>query len=417
MNAATKAVEALIASPGTAVALTVKERAVIALAIPAEKETALKTLAQSTKDIVAITNADGREQVYRARITLKNERVAIKAAGKTAREDATALSKAVIALENGLVAIIEPEEERLQKLQDEYDQRAEALKQALIERELERTRLIRERITEMREAVPASIGRSAEAILDRIGEIEREVIDESFGEYQVEAEDARLASIARLREIHAAAVAHEAEQVRIAAERVELNRRRAEDAERDRKAAEERAHTDKLLRDITAIAEQPQKLRGASRAQILQALENAKLWPVNAAIFGALVAVAQAAKAASITAIEGALVTHDRRIEDEQREAAERTRQAQERERLAKQQRDADELARREQAERDRQAEAQRRADAEAARKQAEAERIELARGNPPTAHDILVLVATEHLVPTHVALEWIRNINWQEVP
>jgi len=49
---------------------------------------------------------------------------------------------------------------------------------------------------------------------------------------------AKAAGLARLQELHAAAVAHEAEQARLAAEREELARLRAEQAERDRIARE-----------------------------------------------------------------------------------------------------------------------------------------------------------------------------------
>ena len=49
---------------------------------------------------------------------------------------------------------------------------------------------------------------------------------------------AKAAGLARLQELHAAAVAHEAEQARLAAEREELARLRAEQAECDRIARE-----------------------------------------------------------------------------------------------------------------------------------------------------------------------------------
>ena len=59
----------------------------------------LVELASKSKTIVAITNKDGRTECHAAAMTAKDARVSIEKAGKAAREDATAFSKAVIAEE------------------------------------------------------------------------------------------------------------------------------------------------------------------------------------------------------------------------------------------------------------------------------------------------------------------------------
>ena len=72
------------------------------------------------------------KQVKEKRISLKNMRVVITKKGKELREDALAFQKAVIAKEKELVAIIEPEEARLQGIEDEAEKLAEMEKRKVI---------------------------------------------------------------------------------------------------------------------------------------------------------------------------------------------------------------------------------------------------------------------------------------------
>jgi hypothetical protein len=91
-----------------------------------------KLVANSKK--VVVTDIDDRgqlETVKKTRIELKSTRVAITKKGKELREEALAFQKAVIAKEKELVAIIEPEEDRLQAIETEVKE-----KQLKREREL-----------------------------------------------------------------------------------------------------------------------------------------------------------------------------------------------------------------------------------------------------------------------------------------
>ena len=90
-------------------ALALPERAAVALSTAAH-EIKLRELVKSSADIVAVIDAPGREQAHRIGMNLKGARVAIEKVGKTAREDATAFSKAIIAEEKRLIAISEPED-------------------------------------------------------------------------------------------------------------------------------------------------------------------------------------------------------------------------------------------------------------------------------------------------------------------
>ena len=65
-----------------------------------------------------VTDLSPIEEVKQARIQLKTARVAITKKGKELRDDAIKFQKAVIAKEKELVAIIEPEEDRLSEIEE-----------------------------------------------------------------------------------------------------------------------------------------------------------------------------------------------------------------------------------------------------------------------------------------------------------
>lgn len=237
--------------------LTVVERAAIALGT-SEREAQLAALVNESSTIVAIKNNAGRDQCHSAAMKLRTTRVDIEKAGKAAREDATAFSKAVIAEEKRLVAITAPEEERLLGLRDEWDEAREAERRAKVEAEARRIAAIRVKIDEIRACVSIAAGKSSADIEGAIIALVDETIDiEGFAEMTGDAEAARGETLDKLRAMHGAALAQEAEARRVAEERAELERQRAAlEAEQERLAAE-RAEQER--RDAAARAEQDRK--------------------------------------------------------------------------------------------------------------------------------------------------------------
>ena len=188
-------------------------------------ETALTELAAKSRDITAITNADGYQQVHGARMALKAMRVTIEKTGKAAREDATAFSKAVIAEEKRLIAIIEPEETRLSDLQCSWDAAREAERRAKAEAERERVQAILSRIAKL-QSLP-EVYTSAlppQRIAEVIAQIEGG-LSADYGEYAAQAEALRQAALVALRRAHVDAIERE-------------DRDRAAEAERQAKAAQ-----------------------------------------------------------------------------------------------------------------------------------------------------------------------------------
>ncbi|VWD20393.1 hypothetical protein [Burkholderia contaminans] len=229
----------------TATELTVVERAAVALT-SSERETTLRELVAKSTDMVEIKNAAARDQVHGAAMTLRTARVDIQKAAKTARDDANAFSKAVIAEENRLIAITEPEEKRLIGLRDVWDELVAAEKQAKLDAELRRVAAIREHIDDIRAIAVRVAGCTADQIQIEITDLVALGIDvPRFAELTGEAEMVRGTTLDKLRELHTAAVAREAEAARLRAEREELDRQRAALAEQQRQEAEARAERER----------------------------------------------------------------------------------------------------------------------------------------------------------------------------
>jgi hypothetical protein len=251
----------------------------------------LAALVANSAGIVEVLNGDAREQAHRIGMTLKGARVTIEKAGKAAREDATAFSKAVIAEEKALIALVEPEEARVLKLRDEWDAKIEAEKQAKIAAERARVEAIQGRIEAMRNAPLGVVGKSPAEILSARDAVRDTIIDDSFAEFKDRAMTVRSEAFNALEATHQQAVeaeaaalaaeeARKAEAARIEAERAELARLRAEQAERERLAkvesdriAAEQAAEAKRLADLAAAQEaelQRQRDAEAARARAEQ---------------------------------------------------------------------------------------------------------------------------------------------------
>lgn len=334
--------------------LTVVQRAVVALG-QAGRETELKELASKSASITVITNKAGYDQAHAARMMLKNTRLDIQRLGKAARDDATQFSKAVIAEEKRLVALVETEEKRLENLQWGYDMKLQEEKERAAAAEQKRISDLQERIEELRGPHFLTASSGSKLIAEHIGDIERLPVDDSFQEFRQQAFDAKAGGLARLRELHGAALAHEAEQEQIKAEREELARLRK--AEESRQAAER-----------ARLAEEERVAREAREAE----------------------------------AREQAEALRRQREEQEAAAKAERERIAQENRRLAA-----------ERAEFQRQQE-----EARKAREAEERERTEQARIaalKRPSDAELVDVLAKHYRAPAAKVVEWLAATNWQE--
>lgn len=236
----------------------------------------LALLVEQSTSITAVLNADGREQAHRVAMTLKGARVTIEKTGKEARDDATKFSKAVIAEEKDLIAIIEPEEARILALRDAWDAQVAAEKAAKIAAERGRVEAIERRIDTLRGAPLLVAGKSSATIQVALEAMRATIIDDSFAEFSDRAAAVRAEALAALESAHTAAVeaeaaaraaedARKAEVARIEAERAELAQLRAAAAETARLA---KIESDRIAAEQAAEARRLGALAAEQEAEI-----------------------------------------------------------------------------------------------------------------------------------------------------
>ena len=259
------------------------ERAVAALGFDTVKAEVEK-LATQYADITAISNKAGRDQAHSAAMALKSKRVEIQKRAKEVREDAVAFQKAVIAKGDELAAIIEPEEQRLIGLRDAWDEEQARIKREAAEAEQRRKAWHESQIASIRGVVLNAAGAAPEKLRGLISELELiEPSEEIHAEYAPVVARAKAETLSKLLEMLAEAedreaeqarikAAQEAEAARIAAEREELARLRAEAEARrqedERKAAEARAAEEaRLAAERAELARQREAQEAQARAE------------------------------------------------------------------------------------------------------------------------------------------------------
>lgn len=216
-----------------------------------------RTYDVTTTPGMTLAKAD-RAEVREVRFEVERARKAGKAPllalGKWADQTAARITAEIFKIEAPIDTVVKAEEARI-----------ETEKQDRINAELARVRNIQGRITEIREAPTVVAALQADVILEQIANIDRLIIDSSFAEFEQEAARAKSTTITSLRGLHAAAVARELEDQRIAAERVELAKLRAAQEERDRVDAANRAEQERISTD--ARNAEMARIAGEQRAQ------------------------------------------------------------------------------------------------------------------------------------------------------
>ncbi len=247
--------------------MTMEQRAQTALGLVNAKEQ-LTELAAASAGITEITNKAGYDECHAKRMVLKNKRVEIGKTGKAAREDATKFSQAVIAAEKELIGIISPEEDRLQALQQAWDDAREAER-------AEAARIEAERIQKQKDALAVITGSLSRlfgadvATLDLAAEqLQAFDMDQFDDVFRPDADRARadaLAAITKARDERAA----------LDQQAAELRRQQEEQAAREAEAAEQRriadqaaqAERDRLAAEAQARAEAEAKARREQQAK------------------------------------------------------------------------------------------------------------------------------------------------------
>lgn len=213
--------------PATSTALTVVARAKLALKSDQARKDLAALVAQSV-GITEIKNKAGRDQAHGAARALLKARTAIEKVGKEARDDANNFSRAVIAEEKALLAITEPEEQRLFALRDGWDQKEAEEAAALRVIESNRVQKHHDAIAAIRAFVGASVGKPAAKIEEAAIYLRKPIVDPQWQEFLPAAEAARVETLAAVEQLLAGARSHEeaaqrqAEEQRVAGIRASI---------------------------------------------------------------------------------------------------------------------------------------------------------------------------------------------------
>ena len=217
--------------------LTVVERAQVALNYEKIKQE-FTALAESSKSIIAITNAASYEECHVAHMRLVKARTNTEKTGKSVREDAQGFVKTELALEKELLGIIGPEETRLREIKQEHNTRVERERVAKAEAEAARLARIQGALADLSNGPGTLVGQPSAVIAAQLEEVRAHDVHSWCEEFGPQAEEAKAKAAASLELMLAGTLAHE-EAARQAAEkaeaeRQELARLRAEQQERDR---------------------------------------------------------------------------------------------------------------------------------------------------------------------------------------
>lgn len=206
--------------------LTIDQKVDLALN-SSQNEVLLLKLAAKSVNITTITNNDGYQECHAARMTLRNQRVALEKVGKAARDEAQKFSKAVIAEERRLIAIIEPEEKRLQVIQDAFDAIKEAEKTAALTQEKLRVEAHQRLIESIRSTPLAYVGKSSQEIKMQIVELNK-IKFGGLEEYTEMATKAHFETIEKLDEMLEAALKSEEAARKAAEQAIEIETLKAQ---------------------------------------------------------------------------------------------------------------------------------------------------------------------------------------------
>lgn len=175
-----------------------------------------------------VTTSKGMKDAATARAAIRSVRVEVEKVRKDCKAPVLALGREIdaraAAITPELLAIEEPIDQQIKA----EEARREQEKQRKAEAERKRVADLQDRILELQGCQMLTPTMGAASIAEHISDLVRIPVDASFQEFQPQAETTKAKGLERLRAIHAAAVAHEAEQERLRVEREELARQRAE---------------------------------------------------------------------------------------------------------------------------------------------------------------------------------------------
>lgn len=210
-------------------------------------EDELEKLANSFADITEITNRKEYDKAQAAITKLTRARTDVEKRRKELKSESLAFGRLVDSTGKELMAVVEPEEQRLKALVDKVKAQKAAEKAERERIELERVTKITDAISDITRLPDTLLRSGSEQVLEARDDLEKlEITADNFEEFCDKAIEARAAAVEALNELYQGALHDErlaaeqkAESERLAKEREELDRQRKVEEERLRKEREE----------------------------------------------------------------------------------------------------------------------------------------------------------------------------------
>lgn len=229
----------------------------------------IKALQETYTGVVyPVATTQGMADAKAARAAIREPRYEVEKIRKAAKAPILALGKSLDDRAKRITAALEAIEAPIDQQIKAEEDRKEAERQAKIDAELARVASIQDKIESIRALPVRATGKPSAQVAAIQAEAAAIVIDASYQEFAEQAGAALAQSVAALAGLHAGAVAAEAEAARVAAEREELTRLRAEQEQRDRVERERLAEEGRKAREAQAaeVARQQAEL-AAQRAE------------------------------------------------------------------------------------------------------------------------------------------------------
>ena len=208
-----------------------------------------------------VNTTDGLKEAKEARSDVRGYRTGLEKMRKELKAPALERSRLIDSEAKQITAELVELETPIDAQIKEHEAKKEAERQAKIEAEQKRVEGIQERIGKLRSWADDAVRENlpSDHLEQWIADIDAEPIDESFDEFLDQAQDAKTATLARLREIHAATVERETEQTRLSAERAELEELRTANEKREAQAQARRKRAEAKAREKREAEEQKQR--------------------------------------------------------------------------------------------------------------------------------------------------------------
>lgn len=304
----------LVFKPGTAIDFTKVDLKQLALSRFGSWRAGALALVERYRDVVFdLSTTKGYEQLTKAIAEVRAPRYLAQNVTKDSKAELAAVSAAVGAELEEVKRVLSPTEERLVGLKDAHDAKVKEAKEIAAKAAAQRKQVHRDGIATIADYVNQCLGKPSAKLAQVIAYVEGlDTTEAAFEEFAAEATATRDKALDSIRRMHQSAIGREQEEAaRIERER-QLDEERAALAQQraDTEAQQQRmqmwaSQIQGIQQQVTIAQLGRQGVRSGGTLECIEVtLAETRAWVVDEENFGPMLALAKAAKATAIAAIE-----------------------------------------------------------------------------------------------------------------